>query len=460
MLKIEKSNIIRLCSHRLLNKAPEMVSETSFSGLLALNDDCFECIFVWLTFEELCSFGGTCKHLQCIAGQYVGRKYRAKKMQISREYGKLLILPNGIEHLSQYIQNVEIHGSELELFEYVRKNCSEHVQRIGLFGGYRLSTGHITNLRRFLGNVKAVVLYCCVFAHSFYETFLQYCQSLEALCIAPFLYDGQCNGSDGDWLKHEYAGLKQFQYDGLEMTAIVGEFLQRNKSIASFSAPLATLATVLDACPVRFREICLRLRPQKRSQPIEQICDRFKRFSMEKRFDRVHLVINDRDIFVNNSDSITALSAVQELTLDFYFVDAIGMASLLAVATWAHLKVLNVRHIGHSAEMLSKSLPQLEVLRVADDSLSACEPFIRNHCNVRIICIEKCKKSDSTHFSRLNAERSKLVTWQKLHLYVGELAFVEIRRSTSTVRFTAIEIKLIDSQFSMRHATPFPESLN
>lgn len=404
--------------------------------------------------------GGTCRHLQHIAGQYVRRKYRAKKMRISREYGKLLILPNGIEHLSQYIQNVEIHGSELELFEYVRKNCSAHVQRIGLFGGYRLSTGHIDNLRRFLGNVKAVVLYCCVFAQGFYETFLQYCQSLETLVIAPFLYDGQYSGSDGDWLKHEYAGLKHFQYDGLEMTENISEFLQRNRSIASFSAPLETLETVLDSCPVRFQEICLRLRPPKRSQPIEQICDRFKRFSMEKRFDRLHVVINDRDIFINNTDSITALSAVQELTLDFYFVDDIGMAPLLAVAAWPNLKVLNIRHIGHSAELLSKSLPQLEVLRVVDDALSACEPFIRNNCNVRRISIEKCQKSDSPHFSHLNAERLKLVAWQILYLYVGEVAFFEIRRSTRTVRFAAIEIKLIESQFSMRHATPFPESLN
>lgn len=436
-----------------------MASEQHFSEIFTLTDDCFEFIFVWLRFEELCEIAGTCKHLQYIAGQYIRRKYPGKKMVIAQKYGKICIEPNGIQYVSQFVQNLEIHGSELKLFEYVLENCSGNIQRLRLSGGYMLSTQHITNLRRFLSNVKIIELYCCIFTHEFYETFLQYCHSLETLVIKPFLYECQSSGNNGGWLNHLYAGLKYFECDGFKVTDKFSEFFQLNKNIESFSAPQKTLRNLYKNSTVTFKRISLRLRPTHRLQPIEKICDHFKLFHTQKRFDRIHLIVHDREIFVNNADRITTLDVIEELTLDFCFIDDNEARALRMLAAWRNLKVLNIRHIGGNAELLSQALPSVEVLRVAEESLSVCEPFIRNNCKVREIFIEKSRNSN-VHIHRLNIERLKLMAWHKLNVYVSEEAFFEIKRSKNKLKFPAIEIKLIDSHFSIRHTTQFPMGCN
>lgn len=424
-----------------------MASEEVPFGILSLSDDCFEYIFAWLTFDELCSIGGVCKHLQYIAGQYFRRKYPAKTMKISRKFGKTLIDPCGIENFSNFVQNIEIDGSEVELFEFIHLNCSEKIRKLSLSGCHMLSNQHIDHLIRILHNVDTIELQCCVFAHGFYETFLKHCQSMQKLTIKSFLYEWQY-GRCGNWLKQHYSTLKHFEYDGFDILDELRIFFQLNPNIQSFSSSSDMLQNLFRINQmVKFRKITLKLKPS-RLDGIERVCDQLKILYAEQRFVEMHLMIDDKGTFLNNIEKITLLDGVDALTLDFCFVtDVETTASLQMLGMWTNLNELHIKSIGGDAEALAHKLHGLKVLRVDEDSMDIITPIVRNCSQMHKLLIGKIKTStDVPCIAKLNKYRLNH-NWSKLVVYVEESGFVRVRNASGTMKFPTIEIKLIDAQF-------------
>lgn len=417
-----------------------MEFESDEFNLLALNHDCLENIFSYLPLELLCAVGGTCKRLQNIAGQYFRRKYPAKQMCISYKSKKIDIQPSGIEHFSRFVQNIQINGSEIDVFKFANENCSENVRKISIFGGYMLTPQHIEHLKRFLSNAKEIRLLFCVFTNELVE-FFQCCNSMEILIVKPFLYECQCDGREGGWLEHHYATLKHFEYDVIYTPKDFEQFVQLNPNVQLFSASSSILQQLYEDSRTNFIEIELQLKPSKF---IDTVCDHFNALYEQQRFDRLHVSIDDKKTFLNNTEKITSLRGVDKVTLHFYLPCAIEKSSLQTLAIWPNLRILNMQSFGAEAEFLSQKLQQLEILRVVEDSLDTIAWFIRNSSNMRQLFIGKIvEQASSPCFSQLNIERLKLNNWRRLNLYISESAFIAVKRT----KYQTIEIKLIDSHF-------------
>lgn len=417
-----------------------MAFESDEFSLVSLNDDCLEHIFSYLPFELLCEIGGTCKHLQLIAGEYFRRKYPAKQMCISFKSNKIDIQPSGIEHFTRFVQNIQINGSEIDVFKFIHKNCSENVRKIVIFGGYMITPQHIAYLKCFLANAKEIKLLFCVFTDELLE-FLQCCHSMEILIVKPFLYECQYDGREGGWLKNHYATLKHFEFDVIYTPNDFEQFIQFNPNVQLFSASSTTLQQLYENSRANFNEIEVQLKPSKF---IDTVCDQFNVLYDQQRFNRLHVSIDDKKTFLNNTEKITSLRGVDKITLNFYLPCDIEKSTLQRLAIWANLRILKVQSFGAEAALLSQQLQQLEILRVAEDSLDTISWFIRNSSNMRQLFIEKIiEKAKSPCFSDLNMERMKLNNWKRLNFYVSETAFIAVKRT----KYQSMEIKLIDSHF-------------
>lgn len=93
------------------------------------------------------------------------------------------------------------------------------------------------------------------------------------------------------------------------------------------------------------------------------------------------------------------------------------------------------------ADTLSKSLINLEVLRMHDGSLENAIPFVRQLPKLRHVEAEK-KTSDAKFcISSLNNDRKKLREAVKLIIYLGPEAFLEVRWESTQLQYEMVEIR-------------------
>lgn len=440
--------------HRILlqphQKMDWFTPNSSNPPLLSLNNDCFNEIFTWLTFNELCSLGQTCKQLQHIAGMYFQRKYSSKQLTITKKFGEICIEPKEMQCFIEYTQNIDIADSELSTFEFIRSNCSENIQKIQLSGIYMLSEEHAQCIENILQNVDTVELYGCVFSAGLYDSLLKYCKNMKNLVIKRLFYEYQHIDNKHHWLKQQYSSLETFQWHIPEDNfPQFDTLLHHNSSIKCLYASNEAIFNTFANSNEKIDELTVKLK-EDQFQSVKKVCNDLNTFYDEHCYNRLHLIVQDKKTLVNHIDEIALLNGLESLTFQYRngmtmsFMDSIYSNPMASISLLTNLKVLNVPNM-QEADILSSKLVYLQELHVQDSSFDAISPFIKNAVKLKKIFIKKINDhSNVPCLVALNRDREKLKDSCKMIIFIDENAFFTLRNRSVSLDFKFIEVKQIE----------------
>lgn len=415
--------------------------------LLSLNNDCFNEIFTWLTFSDLCSIGQTCKQLQHVAGMYFQRKYSSKQMTITKKFGEICIEPKEMQCFLEYAQNIDIGDSELNTFEFIRWHCNENIRKIQLSGIYMLSEEHAQCIENILRNVDTVELYGCVFSAGLHDCLLKYCENVRNLVIKRLFYEYQHIDNKHHWLKQQYSNLETFQWHLPEDNFPQFDMLlHHNPNIKCFYASNEAIFNTFTNSNEKIDELTIKLM-EDQFQSVKKVCDQLNKFYDENRFKRLHLVVQDKKTLVNHIDEIAVLNGLERLTFQYRngmtmsFLDSIYTNPFASISLLTNLKVLNISNI-QEADILSSKLVNLQELHVQDGSFDAVSSFVKNATKLKKVFIKNITDpSNIPCLVALNRDREKLKNSCKMTIHIDEKAFFAAKNRSTPLDFEFIEVK-------------------
>lgn len=432
-------------------------SEATASEMFALNVDCFDEIFEYLSLKDLYAFGCTCKTLQQTTGEYFQRNYKSAE-KFSRKNGIYTVYVYSdnegvksertqtagfnrfINFISCYYENheplryIDLHAEEFTSINHIYLVCLE------------LNAAKIWYLRKILSRLETVQLRQCTMHGDFYEMFLKFCGNLKRIYIQDDLGD-ILDENGNPWLHQNYPTLEFLQLKPRYSFKIneLSAFFERNVNIRYFSTSLRCLwenrdkllncEAELDSLEILILDKYHRhmIRMHSAYSLLNQLFDRGF-------YKRLHLHVKRID--ETCSEQLISLHGLETLSI-VQFSGFDGLTQLI------ELKELNVDGSVKSKdiEILAMSLVNLECLSIGNINCNDLLPFIRY--------TEKLKKIRANNSEgemdlvTFNKERNKLCGARKVTIYVPDNCFLATKWSidNGNTNLSLVEMKRLTSHF-------------
>lgn len=388
---------------------------------LKLNADCWEHVFDYLSFKDICMMGQSCKRMNQMAGYYVREYYpelehKLVKGEIQFASQIDIVVP---ADFYQYISKLQIHHSTaLNWFSNFKTFDSLKTLIIGQRKLTEIEIGHMQNS---LKDVESIHLAHCLISGHFFRQLANYCQKLKVLNI-------HNSDTTGELFSQNYPTLENLQYRPLISASRndqLKNFLEKHLKLNNFAAScyflwenrdsLIQTSVRLDLLNIFFE--------RKDPIPFDQfviflntLYERgfYKTLKLTYRFFRPSN-IDDNDL----KNAISTLPALEKLSIpDESFIDLTRSPNLKEF----YVEFLNTSsNTTETLATLAMSFPKLERLGLGMGfiSIDAVLPFVRHSKKLKTIECPYVLDASIDLFA-LNQERKKLPNACKISICVPE----------------------------------------
>lgn len=445
--------------------------------ILKINDDCFDAIFWHLSenrFESLCAFSRTCMRIKNLSQTYFARKYPQKQCEIAQVDGTIKI--KKYAEFKETIRNFWFHGNQKhgdrydrlwsEEFQakdtdllryYLDSQCNKQLKWIR-FENMILLDAQGQLMDSVLKTVEAVEFVNCD-AHDIHNDILVRCLRLKSLSV--LLSNNQCDEVMETWISQQYPHLESLEMHLISISSHehLERFFELNPQLKRFSckSPLSNDDDWDDSQPKHVMNAIIEkaLRLEELSLIIGGKCDFANVFpklliiSERQQFQRLHLEFcsaDAKEILIFNLYNLASLKlhALHINNIDFVndFPDEnIELSSIKEL----HLK--NLSNCEHSANIMSRIMPNLELLVIRNSSsftpgvVGFIQPFIANLPKLRkIVVAQDVMQNISQRLGELNKRRQELVNACTVHIwtYPPKRAFCSIEIENAFIQLNMI----------------------
>lgn len=406
-----------------------------FSPILSLPYDKIKLFLEYVNLNDLYSLGLTCKRLHQAAGEFYRENYPLEYFCIRKVKGKLIQQTNAMHetNFGCFAEELWIYGesaNNMEYFRFMAKIKNTNLKRILFYNCADFTEDQGRCLADILKSVESVDFSNEKRSSRNLNEILRFCTNVRRLKV-------WSNSGAIEWPSQSYSTLERL--DVYNKVAASGDrlnelklFLQINPQITHFS--IGTYANtnvrVIDVLQL-FEDINMKL------DNLELESDNFKKddvmrineFQTRGFCEQVQITCwGHRKNSFNNLHLITNLNV---LKIQGRISDADCVANTMA--KMENLKKLDLEHLASEehAEILSKSISNVEVIHLRWGSLENALPFLQSLPNLECIQISPESFGIEYKIKQLNKARKKLLNAKKLTIELHPsvfLQFVKIQR--------------------------------
>lgn len=443
--------------------AEKCVASSSSTRIFALNTDCIDQIFEYLSLKDIHSVGQTCRALQRAAGEYFKLNFSAAEKCIGND-GIYTIYPDNNGATNQRIQTscfnrftefISHHYEEFEPFRYIETHSDEFPAVKHLyFVCVGLNAAKMKYFQAILPKIEIVQCrQCTIWDGEFHEFLLRSCDKMKRLYVQDDLGD-IVNRVDNTWMLQKYPNLKHLELTPRYSFIIneLGKLFELNPQLSSFSTSSHCMwinrqtflesNIKLDSLEIKHFDSGFYFYHVERLS-VPSICNLLNELFAKGVYKKVHLYIHDID--EPSSQFMVGLQGFDKLSIRN--VDGSGCH----LARLVNIRELSIFDCARATDLekVATQLQRLERIMLQNVSYDNILPFVRFSSRLKRM---KIFPKDAVSFKaldlqQLNAERAKLPRPQKLIIYMEDnvflatkwaakngdtdLKFVEMKRSNS-----------------------------
>lgn len=185
--------------------------------IFKLTVDCFDEIFDYVSLQDVCSFGQTCKRMQKVAGDYFKRNY-SKIKKYTDENGIYIFHYDGPQPCSiktpvfnLFITSLTHKDDKPQSLCYIDRYSDDFSSLIDFeLWHIALTDWKAKYLQKILPQLEVLKIVGCSINGDLYETILQRCKCLKELRIENL--STTSNEFANCWLLHEYPSLETIRF--------------------------------------------------------------------------------------------------------------------------------------------------------------------------------------------------------------------------------------------------------
>lgn len=425
----------------------EQIRPSSEMKISGLNLNCWEEVLEWLTMEEMCTLGQTCKIMQRIVGLYL--KERMEKWD-----WPLRITPAGIDVndlnmniFAEFVDKISCYDYPIESFQFIKSKLNKALKSIS-FIRVTFTPDKIECIKESLSEVEILHIQQGSIQFSLYENILKFCPKLKSLTLHVFK-------APSDWLLRKYPNLEELSISIKKEVKELKIFFALNPTIKRISIDDVTLIlnwNTFITCGLKFDDLQLKLHQNYSKNPNyfsyfmsfrEKVS--YKRLSVEVSGSQ-HSLIGER-LKPGQKDS----SIFPEFTVLY-----ICYADKCNVLTLSQYVLLNELYFTfctgltiYEMEIVSKSLLNLEKVEFAFVSMNQIFPFVCH--SVQLKNLKAQRMSDGIYCQNnildlvaLNNKRKKLKDAKKLVMMMEEKVFIPTKWANTKTDFSMVAIERAD----------------
>lgn len=438
-------------------------NERRMPPILTLDTGAFDELFDYLSLEDLCAIGRTCKQLQHAAGKYFQQNYPF----ITVKFGELRIYSQTILHESfettpygeriasnkliqtnfaPYARRITIHGNEIEVFHLAAMSKCQSLKEITFDFFQNFTEHHYACIMKmdFLDKISSLRFNFCYskFCDALLDRILRSCVGLKSLA---FIYTHSRGGisSNCDWIRQPVPTLERLETWNVSLQSIdLRMFLQANPQIKKVKTnEIDSVLKIVRKLGMELDE--LEYTPHNDADRIEE--KTFERLiALNKTGHIKNMQAHFFDHGHNFHQNIVALEKIgcfTSLRIDFGRNEIAIHVEKLVNLKKLHLDGFEMSPIVE-ADVWSKSLINLEEFYSTRNSLLEVMPLARQLPKLQIIEVNP-KSNTAVDLKALNDDRKKLTNARKLKIYLHNEAFQEIRWTSIDMFCDMVEVRKV-----------------
>lgn len=423
------------------------------SPIFKLNIDCCNEIFEYLTLEDLCSLGKTCKSMQNVTGEYFKIKFKFTDKYITKDdriftyhYGS-----GDVTVFTKFINKLRFKEDQTEVIQdnemEISQDLDDFVQFEDTFRGFKslnqmmikdqvIYTGLYKNILPQLEIIKLNLMFSSIVGN-FYEDFLKFCVNLKELHIT--------NMKVGNWINRTYPKLSVFHFIPIEdyfnfddINMEITElclFLKRHTGIKTFSTDaICLLENQENILELKLKLDTLKIHDSN-AYNIQPLCTLLKELYERGFYKRLHLEMDCSRQEV--LDNFASLDALESLIFKSFGKDC----KLTQISSLKDLLFVGRFHHEIQSEVIS--LMNLEHLVLHTATFDNLMQFARELVKLMKIKVDNFGGEHKLDLIKLNKEREKLFGARKITIFIEEKTFLNTKWTTPNgdTNFSFIELK-------------------
>lgn len=430
--------------------------------IFALNIDCLDEMFEYLSLSEIYSFGQTCKRMNKAAGEYFKRNYSGdiKHCQRTGMYtyycdrnSIISLLTIDVSEFKQFMPRISIARNDFSQFQYIQYYINEFESTKHI----RLSILTICNeridlIKKLLPQLEILDIDSCKIAGDFYETTLKYCENLKQIIVrSSRVTDFGSTTRDNNWLAREYPKLEHLIWMPHASHRIMEfhEFFQRNSNIQKFSTNAKFLCANADIVlnsmiQLEILEIKINVNFNARRRytrlMLNETILNINRLHEHGFYKRLHIVTNCQCEIIG--PLLTSFKGLESFHIMYYS----KTCNLPQLENVKELTVDKSYATKKDMEIWANSMVNIERLRIlCCGDIDIIMPFIHRSSKLKSIKLTNRGSLGNRVFNltMLNSERAKFRGATKITIYVRDYFYLDTKWATPNgdTRLKHIEVR-------------------
>lgn len=447
-------------------KVDENENVSGFSTNISdLAEELLDATFCHLSLNDLCSLHESKNaRMKKSTGDYFTRMYKSKHISVKMNRAiELQPRERYVQCFIENIQNINIIGGDIEIFEYVARHLNKSPKKIrfqNLLHSWP-TQGYGKCLMKTLENVEVIEFFVSRSSGTFFNSILKYCKNIKSLRIR-----SQCFKEDrfynlrSNWFYQKYPTLESIQWDdGVKFhTKELKMFFNNNPNVKNFSIArnyrnalqfLLNSDIKLDQLTV----ICQLYNRKYFSNTLQGIFGLIKILYARKKIQRFQLVPSgSKSTLKHCIDKLSSLQALESMFLIYCNSNRINLIPSIAISL-TNLKALYITSTENRIEMISNGLTKLEELYIEKDSIDVIIQFATKSPNIkRIVLTNVTGNIEQINVWDLIKKRENLHNAKQLKIFINEQHFLALPGALSIdykgiINFKRIESLHIDHPF-------------
>lgn len=426
------------------------------SPIFTLDVDCFGALFEYLTLEELCSIGLTCKYLQHVAGEYFAEFFPFTNVNFNRR-GDQFMSDSLIcrTNFAPYARYVAFDRGDIDFYRIVADVKYRYMRHVEFGESRDFTEEHYSCIKKMniLSKVTAMDVRAspAKFRDRLLSRILGSCTKLRNLNLT-YTYKEQmvANSTGTSWINQRCPTLERLEFMEEELSDDeLKRFLRANPQIKVLSGPgNPTLLKIIEEMDIKLDELEYKVGGE--DGPVEEAtCQKLMEMNQKGHFKRLRIwfaCYEDYDEDMRHIRDLKGVNCITSAKVECIDYGICKNHNVKSIALLVNLKQLHFspQMSLRNAEFLSQKLTELEELYLEGNSLLEAIPFAR--CLPKLRIIEARYKSKSNiNLETLNADRKKLPNAQTLKIFLEDEAYHQIRWTSVDLFLDMVEVKRLIS---------------
>lgn len=431
----------RSMQNQQLGSASSSSNTGQIAEIFLLDVDCFDEIFDYISLRDLCSIGLTCKYLKRLAGNYFAKNYPNEEIYFMLEdNGKIVHKTSGYAtNFAPFARRLNLNtfsSNGIDVFRFAASHEYKSLREISFYGSNVLSVEHFACISKMdvLARVTTIdVSHSSTdFINSLLNGILHFCANLSNLIFYHIDWD-----LNSDWMQKNIPKLERLEI-GKWNGKYLEDYLRANPQIKKLSTWNGGTLRMIERTGLVLDELIFRV-----GRPVEidkETCDEMNALHAKGHIKNIQILFDISYAAVNNLDNLKDVSCIASAVIERGCEVDHDFITRFALLVNLQKLDMNCEMTLDDAELLSKSLVNLQELCLLRNSLFVALPFARRLPKLRII--NAWEQSQSIiDVVALNNDRTKLPDAKVLTIYLQDEAYRQIRWTSIDLLLDMVQIR-------------------